>query len=93
MHETEIINMALGIASAPFFLFGSRSRKVHGGKLLHAGFFLVVGALFFTVAEEYFLSDFFNLLEHISFAFAGILFAAGCRALRRYGIRGKGLAP
>jgi hypothetical protein len=51
--------------------------------MIYIGFFLVIAGYFFTVAEGFFLHGFFNLLEHLSYALAGISFAAGFRLLSK----------
>lgn len=93
IRESEVINLILGVASIPFLLFGFRGRRIPGIRLMYAGFSLIVCAYVFSVLEGYYLSGFFNLLEHLSIALAGFLFAAGCRALRKVGEQEQDASP
>ncbi|NJD77012.1 MAG: hypothetical protein FIB08_07945 [Candidatus Methanoperedens sp.] len=49
--------------------------------LFYAGFVFIICAYIFTVVEGIFWGGLFNLLEQVSYALSGVLFAAGCRSL------------
>jgi hypothetical protein len=93
IRESEVINLILGVASIPFLLFGLRGRRIPGLRMMFAGFFLIVCAYIFTVVEGFYLYRFFNLLENLLLALAGLLFAAGCRALRNAGAHEQDMSP
>lgn len=81
--ESEIINLVIVFISIPILLSIRRKILSQELRLIYPGFFLILAAYLFTVIEGVFWKDLFNLLEHASYAFAGLLFASGCRSIIR----------
>ena len=76
--ESEIFNLLLGVVSLIIVFYETRRRHIPGFHLFLWAFVFICTARLFTVIEGLFLGDIFNILEHFSYAFAGLAFAAGC---------------
>jgi uncharacterized membrane protein len=79
--EGEIFNLLLGVISLVIVFYEIRRRKIPGFQMFLWGFFFICFARFFTVVEGLFWGDIFNILEHFSYTFASVAFAAGCIVL------------
>ena len=79
--EGEVFNLLLIVISLIIVLYEIRRRKIPGFQMFLWGFFFICSARIFTVVEDLFWGDVFNILEHFSYAFAGFSFAAGCIVL------------
>lgn len=90
--ESELVCLALAIPlCVPVFLL-ARSTKAPLRFLLASAAF-ALGAAVFTVAEHVVLGEVFNLLEHLGYALAGLLAAAGCWRLARWSRKAEGDSP
>ncbi|MEE9524899.1 MAG: hypothetical protein V3V59_09155 [Thermodesulfovibrionales bacterium] len=76
--ESEVITLVVALVGAFLLIFVFTKRKVPELSYFYIGFFSIVAASFFTVIEGVLWNDFFNLLEHLCYAIAGISFMAGC---------------
>ncbi len=78
--ESEIANLILGVVSLLIleFVYRDRKRVKTRLKFIYLGFLLIISGYIFTVIEGVLWHDFFNFLEHLSYALSGISFAAGC---------------
>ena len=80
--ESELINLVLAVFAvsivSTFFLRRNRQYR-----FFYLGFALIVSALVFTVAEGIAYHHVFNLLEHLCYALAGLVFLLACRNLRQ----------
>jgi len=78
IQENEMVNLFISIAAIVILFF--MAKKLERGNLhyFYAGFAAMSCAYTTTILEGYFWHDIFNLIEHISLAVAGILFAVGC---------------
>jgi hypothetical protein len=76
--EGEIFNLLIVLVSLVIVLYEVRRRRIPGFLMFLLGFFFVCTARIFTVIEGVFWGEVFNILEHFSYAFAGVAFAAGC---------------
>jgi hypothetical protein len=78
IQDNELVNLLSGLAAILVLVF--IARKVERGKLylFYAAFGAMLCAYTTTILEGYFWGAFFNLIEHLSLAVAGILFAIGC---------------
>ncbi|MBU0514568.1 MAG: hypothetical protein KJ621_07315 [Proteobacteria bacterium] len=52
-------------------------------RLFKGAYLALLGGYVFTVVEGVWLADFFNLLEHLGYAVAGLAFALACWRLPR----------
>ncbi|MEW6067942.1 MAG: hypothetical protein AB1610_06600 [Nitrospirota bacterium] len=85
----EIINFIIGIISLLMFVLIFRRRSLPRLWLIYAGFFFVLSGRLFSLVEHVAYHDFFNMIEHLSYALAGMLFAAGCWEIVRNPYSGK----
>lgn len=78
IQDNELVNLLSGLAAVLVLIF--IARKVERGRLyfFYAAFGAMLCAYTTTILEGYFWQDIFNLVEHLSLAVAGILFALGC---------------
>ena len=78
IQDNELVNLLSGIAAILVLIF--IARRVEGKRLyfFYAAFFAMLCAYITTILEGFFWHNIFNLIEHISLAIAGILFAIGC---------------
>lgn len=75
--ESEVINLIMGIISVLLFIHIYIFKIIPKFKMIYSGFILIVCAQVFTVVEGIFWNDFFNLLEHLCLALAGVFCAIG----------------
>lgn len=89
--ESEIITLVVALVGAFLLTFVFTRRKVPELGFFYAGFFFIVAASLFTVAEGVIWNTAFNLLEHLCYVFSAVSFIAGCLLLgRRPGAEGEG---
>ena len=83
--ENELVNFFTALTAAGILIFISRDKKLGGARLsnFYIGFWLTACAYLATVIEGIFWPDFFNLVEHISTATAGLFFAMGAWSLMK----------
>ncbi len=83
LQQSEIVSLLMAVGLAPV-MYASVHRIRFAGKVAVAsGLVALFGAYLFTVIETFALPDVFNLLEHLSLAFAGVAFAVGVIQLAR----------
>ena len=79
----EITALVLSLCAAALVISVFRKERMPGFGIVYLAFFFVVCASFSTLVEGLLWYDFFNTIEHASFAVAGILFAvAALRMLK-----------
>ncbi len=71
----EVVRLLLVVLLTPMMITGIRWATVTGKPWFIASYGLMVLGYIFTVAEGYAATDTFNLLEHSSYAVAGIMLA------------------
>ncbi len=76
--DSEIINLAMGFASILIFIFIFIEIEFPKLRFIYVGFALLFSGYLFTIIESVLWGEFFNLLEHLSYALSGLSFAAGC---------------
>ena len=81
--ESEIVTLLLGVASLSIFFLLFRGTWLPQRRFIKTGFVCILCSYVFTVIEGILWHSFFNMLEHISYALAGIFFAAGARSIIR----------
>jgi hypothetical protein len=81
--ENEIINLISGLVSLLLILSLSRTKGLPRFRFFYAGFFIILLAYTVTIIEGFVFHDFFDLLEHLSYAISGVLFAKGCWSISR----------
>ncbi len=87
--ESEIINFISALVSVLIILLISRKKEIPKFRFIYPGFFLIVAAYVLTVLEGVVWYKFFNLLEHMCYAGAGLLFAAGAWSMRNSSMKGE----
>ena len=81
--ESEIINLVSGIISLLIILVIARTKELPRFRFFSSAFIAILLAYLWTVVEGFLFFRLFNFLEHMSYAAAGVLFAAGCLSLAR----------
>jgi hypothetical protein len=81
--ESEVINLFLAVVSLLIFRTFYRAVWIPQRGLLWTGAGCIISAYVFTVLEGLFWPAVFDVLEHISYAAAGVCFAAACRQTMR----------
>jgi hypothetical protein len=81
VQESEIINLVMGLSSVLIFVFIFRKMETPRLQVIYTGFFFIIAGYIFTVVEGIFWHKLFNILEHLSYALAGLSFAVGLRRL------------
>ena len=81
--ENELVNLFTTIAATGILILISRDKKFGAAKMrnFYIGFSLVACAYVATVLEGVIWPDFLNVVEHLSFAVAGLFFALGAWSL------------
>jgi len=88
--ESEVINLFMSIVSIIVF-WQSTKKDIERLRYFYLGFLCMVFAYFFTVIEGFIYKSFFNSLEHLSFALAGLAFAiASHEMLKNRGLKEQG---
>lgn len=81
-YPNEIANLLFGIVGTILLFLLFRKAGIPRFRLLASAFLLILAANLLTVAEGVLWGDFLNLLEHMSYAAAGLVFAVACLLLR-----------
>lgn len=81
VQESEIVNLLVAFFALVIVEVVFRRRRLSELSFFYTGFFSLVGAFVFTVLEGVFWGVFFNGLEHLCYAAAGLSFAVGCYRL------------
>jgi len=84
--ESEIVSLAVAVAFVASTAFLHRVIHLPRLPILYTAIFTLMGGHLFTVVEGFSAPgtlwyELFNVLEHISYALSGVLFAVGCWAL------------
>ena len=82
--ENEIVMLFMAFTTSIILMFIIWKKDIPDLRLFHVGFLFMVCAYIFTVVEGIFWNEFFNNLEHLSYALAGLIFAGGCFSLMRH---------
>ncbi|NTU71479.1 MAG: hypothetical protein HGB10_06635 [Coriobacteriia bacterium] len=80
---SEIADLVLLLALGPVIVASFRRTKIVLPAAVYAAFAAMICGYTFTILEGFWLSDVFNLLEHASYAVAGVAFLVGIVRLRR----------
>ena len=78
IQDNELVNLLSGIAAVLVLIFIAGRVERNRIFFFYAAFSAMLCAYITTILEGFFWHDIFNLIEHISLAIAGILFAIGC---------------
>ena len=82
-YPNEIASLLFGIVGALVILLFFRKENLPRFRYIFLAFLSILAANFFTVVEGVGWQDFFNFLEHLSYAIAGLIFAGACWSLGR----------
>jgi len=85
VQDNELVNSLSGISAIIVLFFIARRVERNRLYFFYAAFFAMLFAYITTILEGFFWHDIFNMIEHISLAIAGILFAIGCWFLGKPG--------
>jgi len=72
VNESEAVALFLIITVAVLYLAFTRQYRRPRMPFLYAGYGCIAAGFLFTVLEGFFWHDLFNLLEHLSYAVAGV---------------------
>jgi len=81
--DSEVIALVVALVGSFLTVFVLARRSLPQLHPFYAGFFLIVAASIFTVAEGVLWGDALNFLEHLSYPLAGLAFTLGAWRLRR----------
>ena len=79
LNANEVIMLVLGIGI--FFLicaYKSKIKRIYAWRILLSGFYLLISAWLFTVAEDLFISNIMNFLEHFCYAASAVIVTVWC---------------
>jgi hypothetical protein len=82
LNQAEVMNLVFVLLGAGTLYALHRRRPLPRLPLMYQAYGLVVCACVATIAEGYAWAGFFNLVEHLGLAFAGIWFVRSLAALR-----------
>jgi hypothetical protein len=74
--ESEIVNLLVGFGSVPVVVLLARRVIIPRARVLYGGFVCILVGYAATVLEGMLLPELLNLLEHTSYAAAGLCFLA-----------------
>lgn len=89
LQDSELVNLVMGFVSVLIMIQIFRKSRLPEFNLVYLGFFAIIFAYIFTVVEGIIWKDFFNFLEHLSYAVAGLVFALGSFSIYRLSKIGK----
>ncbi|NOZ12969.1 MAG: hypothetical protein GXO69_04885 [Acidobacteria bacterium] len=81
--ESEVVNLILALLIVVLFLIFSRGYRRPRFPFLYLGFFFMLLAYIFAVAEGVLFPVFFTLAEHFCHAVSGLFFLLGCLKMVR----------
>jgi hypothetical protein len=82
-YPNEVASLIFGFIAAVIILLLFRKKDLPRFRLIFTAFLFILAANFFTVAEGFLLPELLNILEHVSYALAGLLFTALCWSMVR----------
>lgn len=88
--DSEVVNLIMSIISLGI-IWQFIKKEIERLRYFYLGFGFMVLAYFFTVAEGFICQNLFNSFEHLSYAIAGLTFAAASFNLLK--IKGSEEAP
>jgi len=84
LQSSEVVDLVIALVLLPIIASSGRAPIRLHKRLLFASYLAVVCAYIFTIAEGFFWPVVFNILEHASYAGAGILAVAALLSYRRH---------
>ncbi len=88
LQASEVIDLVIAIVLLPILVSSSRTPSIRRRGLLFVAYASIVAAYVFTIAEGFFWYDVMNLLEHLSYAVAGVLALTALVDYRRHSTSG-----
>jgi hypothetical protein len=82
LYDNEVIMLILG-TGVFFFVFFNRNkiRRIISWRLLLFAFYFLMAGWLLTILEGFFLENYLNLLEHLSYAASAVIMAFWCRKI------------
>ena len=79
VHENEIAMLLFGFGILVFTSINQKKlRSIPSWKYFITGFYVLLAGWVFTIVEGFFWNNFFNILEHLSYAVSSVILAAWC---------------
>lgn len=82
-YPNEVASLIFGCIAAVIILLFFRKENLPQFRLVFTAFFFILAANLFTVAEGFLWQEPLNILEHASYAVAGLLFTVFCWSMIR----------
>ena len=82
--ESEIIDLGLACFAMLLIFAGLIRNDLARHRFFYIAFFCLCASLIFTVTEGFIWEKFFNLLEHLGYAFTGLFSFLGCLSLKKW---------
>lgn len=79
LDANEVVNLVFALVCGGILFALNRKEPLPRLPWFYAGLFALLGNYVFTIVEGLYGPDFFNLLQHLCLAIAGIFFALGFR--------------
>ncbi|MBN2275924.1 MAG: hypothetical protein JXK95_16465 [Bacteroidales bacterium] len=82
VNENEVIMLILGIGVLTFtFIHKAKIKRIYAWRNLMAGFYLLLFAWIFTIAEGFYWGYFLNIFEHACYGVSAVIIAIWCLRL------------
>lgn len=91
LQASEVIDLVIAVVLLPIILSSSRTPSPRRRSLLFVAYGSIVAGYVFTIAEGFFWYDLMNLMEHASYAVAGVLAVIALADYRRHSSSGGSL--
>ena len=86
IQQNELITFLVGLGAALYILANySRFRTIPNFRFLFTAYFALLTGWALTIIEGFVLQNFFNILEHLSYAVCSIMIALWCRVTFKEG--------
>lgn len=79
VHENEIIMLILGIGVLVFtIIHRAKIKRIYAWRNFIAGFYILIAAWVFTIAERFIWGNYLNILEHICYMSSAVIITIWC---------------
>jgi hypothetical protein len=80
VYANELIMLILGAGVLYLTILNQQKiRRIYAWKLLMLAFYYMMAGSVFTILEGFFMEQFINILEHISYSTSAVIMALWCR--------------
>jgi hypothetical protein len=82
LYDNKVVMLLLGLGVFSFVMLNKHKiKRIYARRLLLFAFYFLMAGWFFSIIEGFFLSDFFNFLEHFSYMVSALIMALWCRKI------------